>query len=470
MNVALFSKLKTLKKFKPYIDEFFYGYSYPLFLSLVAIISYFFTIPLFGFTIFAVLACASLYLYKDLTPFLPPVFLFLFNFRDMAMLSSAYFYVLCGFCGVAIIAHFFIFRVRIFLGKLFIPLCLMILSLFMGGVLSDFLDDYLGGLAVIFAVGPVVLFEYFLLSNYVEPPKNFDLKKYLCSLVVISAFTASVTMLLIVSYHGTFPYKGLRLIGWGTSNTVASLILVATPCCCYLMTKAKIFTPFLLLFIAFVFALLLSNSDGCLGIFGFFMPLLLVVTFLCVDKNRKRLFLTEFAIFCIILFTILIIITRNYDFSNLLNTSDSGRLKIYEEALKLFVRYPIFGVGQGYVNLNVFNPSLDVLRQYNFHSSILHVMATMGTVGLLSFVYYVVQRFRILAGKNRFNLFVVLSFFMFESYALIDVSEFCIFPLLCIVTIIISVTEKVNNTSTENSLLKNNFNKKFNAKYISNFI
>ena len=459
----------SLSKIKNFCDEFFYGYSYPILLAIVALVSYNFEAGLFGFTFMATFACITLIMYKDLTPFLPPVFLFLFCFRNLSMLSGVFFYVVCGVCACALIVHFIIYPVKIFLGKLFLPICLMIMSLFMGGILSDYLDDYLGGLAVMIAVGPVMLFEYFLLSNYVCPPKDFDLKKYLCVLVVIAAFTASSTMLLIVSYKGSFPYRGLRLVGWGTSNTVASLILVATPCCCYLMTKTKIFTPYFILFVAFFMALILSNSDGCLGIFLAFFPLLVLVTYFSLDKSKRRAFLIEFSAFVIVVVIALIPLIKYVSLDKLINPSDSGRLDLYREAFKLFIKYPVFGAGQGYVNLNIFNPSLDVLRQYNFHSSVMHVMATMGTVGLISYVYYVVQRFRVLAGKNRFNVFMVLSFFMFEGYALIDVSEFCIFPLLCSVMIILAVTEKINNTSTDNLLLKNNFNKKVCAKFISNF-
>ncbi len=467
MTFVDLKKSPIMGEIKEFLDGFFYGYTYPIFLSLVAMISFCFNVGLLGFTIFAVLASINLLLYKDLTPFISPVCLFLFCFNDLNVINCLYFYLLCGFLAICLIAHFFIHKTEFYIGNLVLPLILFSITLFTGGLLSDYVSDYLGGFAVIISTGPVILLEYLVFSNYILPPKNFDIKKYVCVVLIFAGITASITMFYLRSITNTFFKGGLLDLKWGTSNTVAALLLLTTPCIYYLLTKAKNFLPYLALIVFFFIMLVVSDSDGCLGIFLFFTPFLMLTSIYFMNKQiRRKFMITIFSCGILALLAVLYLI-KNKDISTLLNTGDSGRWYLYKQAISVFKDYPIFGAGLGYYDHSKYYPSLEIFRQFNFHSSFLHIMATTGTFGLLSYVYYLISRVRCLKGKSAFNFYALSSFLCFQGYALIDVSEFCLFPLLGCITILIAVSEYLNGTYKKSDMLKENFSIKYQSKFLS---
>ena len=118
MTFVDLKKSPIMGEIKEFLDGFFYGYTYPILLSLVAMISFCFNVGLLGFTIFAVLASINLLLYKDLTPFISPVCLFLFCFNDLNVINCLYFYLLCVFLAICLIAHFFIHKTEFYIGNL----------------------------------------------------------------------------------------------------------------------------------------------------------------------------------------------------------------------------------------------------------------------------------------------------------------------------------------------------------------
>lgn len=467
MNFSALAQSSAIKKIKDYLDGFFYRFTYPAFLSIVAMLSFCFDLGLLGFTVFVVCACLNLLFYKDLTPFISPVCLFLFCFNDLSVINCFYFYFICGIFAVCLIAHFIKYPVKFYVGDLVLPLILFSVTLFTGGLLSNYLSDYWGGFAVIISTGPVILLEYLVFSNYINPPKNFDIKKYLCIVLILASVTASITMFYLKSITDTFFSDGLVDLKWGTSNTVASLLLFTAPCIYYLLVKAKHFTLYLALIAFYFVMLIISNSDGCLGIFILFTPFLMLTSLLFIEKSRRRKFFITILFFGIIALVVTFLYMKNKDLATLLNTADSGRLYLYEKALSLYKKYPIFGIGLGYYDHSKYFPALGVFRQFNFHSSILHVLATTGTFGILAYAYYLVARIKCLSGKTTFNFYALTSFLCFQGYALIDVSEFCLFPLLGCITLLITVSEYLKRTQLKNFLLKENFYEKRNCRFLS---
>ena len=81
---------------------------------------------------------------------------------------------------------------------------------------------------------------------------------------------------------------------------------------------------------------------------------------------------------------------------------DSGRIKLFKEAWELFKAHPIFGVGKGYVGTGTPTNEIGI---YWFHSTFFQVIASMGIVGLMAYVYYYWARLKILFSniKNSFN-------------------------------------------------------------------
>lgn len=452
------SVLRTFKfftKHKSRIDDFFYGYTYPFILAAVAALCFAISgcAPLIGFSVMAACVAFVLIYYKDLTPFLPPAFLFIMCFNNLDFMYTAYFYTLCAIVGVCLIAHFFIYPIKLYFGRMFFVLLAVSSALFLGGVLSNYLDDYLQGLSGAIATGPAVLLVYFIFSNYMNPPDGFNLKKYVCVLVITTAFTAVFTVVVYYIKRNAFTEGD---VGYANTNNIASLILLALPCSCYLLANTKrqlvCFTVTVLLFVG----MLITKSDGALAVMCLCTPFLIYCVYKKTPEKRKFVILCSVVILGVCCFLLLLSLKRNL--LTILNTNDHGRLRIYTKALELFKTFPVFGVGLGYLDLNTFDPLLVGIRQNNFHCSILHVMATMGTYGLLCYLLYYVERFKIFTGNgSAFNCFMTYSFTMFEMYALIDTGEFNLFPLLFILTLLICVTEFINKNQSKNESIKTNF-------------
>ena len=90
---------------------------------------------------------------------------------------------------------------------------------------------------------------------------------------------------------------------------------------------------------------------------------------------------------------------------------------------------------------------------YNFHSVFFHVLATMGIMGIVAYIFYYIARFKILMETNTcFSLFITITFIMFECYAFIDTAEFNAIPLMSTLTVMITIVELTNKKSNDQAL------------------
>ncbi|MBQ8426325.1 MAG: O-antigen ligase family protein, partial [Clostridia bacterium] len=170
----------------------------------------------------------------------------------------------------------------------------------------------------------------------------------------------------------------------------------------------------------------------------------------------RKTYVHTIIIISALLLTALVITVVLYGFGELLVAvkpffSDSSRTKLYEEALNLFAKYPLFGSGLGYVESDTV--SALSISLYNFHSVFFHVLATMGIVGIVAYIFYYIARFKILMKNyNCFSLFATIAFLMFECYAFIDTAEFNVIPLMSTVTVFITIVELTNKKSNDEPL------------------
>jgi O-antigen ligase len=141
---------------------------------------------------------------------------------------------------------------------------------------------------------------------------------------------------------------------------------------------------------------------------------------------------------------LLIIAVRDYTLiTSFVETAlnDSGRNELYNEAVLLIKKYPVFGVGMGYYN-DSFSSILGEHKIFNFHSTFYHVFASMGVIGLIAYVYYYAKRIKIFTLKySRFSTFGFVSFVLFACYGMINPCEFMMMPVVMNVTLIMAITE-----------------------------
>lgn len=444
------------KKIFTAVDAFLYDVYYPLVAAAWAFFCFCLNIQWACVFPFVFLACFILIKGEDLTPIIPLLSAFIISVKNYSQLSSVPYLVLFAALFGCLIYHFIKFPVKSFLlGKLFFPFFLITAALLLGGVLSSYVLNYANGIPQIIASGPALCAVYLLFLNGINPPKNFSVKTYFSYAVVFTTIFACFEIVIFYYTKSNYYFTMERSLFWGNFNTVGAMTVISVPLCCYLIVKTDKSAAFFAVIIFFLIVDIVCASDGSLGIIAFSLPFLVVATFCKLNKRaRKEFMLCLFAVaLAICAAAVFYGITKGFDeilaFATK-RTATNGRFNLYERAIKLFRENPILGVGQGYFDESVYDPSMT----FNFHSTVFHVMATTGCLGIIAYAVYYFYRFKvIISGKTNFAFFVYLSFIMFEAYGLIDMCEFNFIPLTAYITILLALTEKDAYTKGEGCCL-----------------
>ena len=453
---------KRISEIKKYTDKFFYGEYYLWYLALFAAFFYCAYTPLLNVCSFALLGIFLLVIYRDLTPIIPiPVFIVL-GIRDFSVFSEPACYVVLALAAIAVFAHFFIYPIKkIFIGKLFFPLVAVSIALFIGGLFSEHASTYFNGIVTIVSVGPVMLFAYFWFSQYICPPKDFKLADYIFSVFTFIGVCCFIEIVAHTLFH-VKEYEGLfyHVLGWGNINSAGTLLLLALASCAYLIIYGKHRLRNIIFLILIYVAIFSTSSDGVSGIAIIFTPIIMFFTITSgrLKSNKYQTFVKICTVFfsaLVLAIVVIILIDKQneiLEYFLIKLSNDNRRTELYLEAWELFKKYPILGVGQGYSPTDSFLQYSNTIT-YNFHSSIIHVFATMGVVGAIAYVYYFIERYKIITNKHLpANLFAYFAFTMFEIYAAIDTAEFSPIPLLLSVTILLLIVEQLNVRSTHQPL------------------
>ncbi len=443
------------------ITQFFYSPYFAMSAMLTAFLSFYFSIWYVAFIYYVVCACIIFIFIRDITPIIPLVFCVCFIFRDFNFTEEALFYCILAPVATCIIAHFFIYPIKDFkFGKLFLPILIVSFALFASGLLSDHLKDYPRSIVNNLLTGPAILFIYLLFANYIEPPQNFDLKTYFCMALVCSGLLIAIEVT-VYYYHIHYlsnPAFSRGNMGWGNTNGAAMVLLLSAPAFYYFMSKSPVTSPYVFALAFIYLATYFSGSDGCLVILIAFTPFMLFFTLKNIKNYTTRLIaLAELSAVVLIVAIFLFFIkpeflTKIYEYllDKSSNNSVNVREKLYKEAISLFLKYPIFGAGMGYYNEAIFSTGQSPFATYYVHSTLFQVLGLLGLVGFFAYLYYFIERFRILMGKNTaFNLATFFSFTMLTCYGFIDTCEFSIVPSLLFTTILLATVEIANSRNPD---------------------
>ncbi len=434
------------------LKPFFYGQLYLVLISLSSILAYALNQSFFGITILCICGVLTLLLFDDLTPFVPLCMLFMLNLKSWDLFLTPAPYILLSLVGLSLIFHFILFPKKFKKGSLFLSIIIVSISLLLSGLFADGIFTYYHkGLVSRIGTGPIILLVYLVFTNGINPPKNFDITKYFCIGLVLLGLVCYAD-LFVNDYLFEKEVEGIVTfdIGWNNVNGVASLLLLTIPAGFYLLVNSKRMLLWAIV-IAFLYrAMYLTGSDGCLGVSMVAFPILCVYAFIYANKKLRFYLLClgclAVAVGCLIV-TLSLIETGTLPIVDKIKDNlfvDSGRTQIYKTALELFAKYPVFGVGIGYAPEDA-TLGTSLILAYNFHSTFFHVIATMGVVGLIAYIYYFYKRYRLLMRHHReFNTFMVVAFTIMEVYGMIDTCEFNIMPLMFIVTILLVIVEHHN--------------------------
>ena len=449
-------------------ENFFYGYYYPVYIALFVLLFWVADLQVLGFAVVILTACFLLIFYDDFTPLLPLIFMAPMPFKDAAVAFSSIatlipIIFLLALLVISLIYHFIKFPLtKLKTDNFTFVLIGLFIVLFLGGLFASYMKNFSYGVGVLLIAGLVPLSIHVLFLNKIKITHNFNSRKYFTFSFLTAVNLASMQLLYCVLYnkiHGhTYNIPGGFC--WANSNHVANLILISVPLCLYLMRDCK---HLILGAIELVFlygAMIASKSDGALAVLLGFTPAMLIIFYLnAYLKHIKTLNVVYSIILCLgilvgsylLLFKVDALLDAFQKASN-----PTGRLFAYDNAIRLFCKSPVFGVGLGSGSYELFHlvELGKSTEDYNgfFHSTFFHFLACCGIVGIIAYVGYYIARLKLIVKNDTiFGLFTLVAFLMFAVYGMIENSEYNI--VLLYMTSIISFTGITNKKGNDDKPL-----------------
>lgn len=447
-------KSKFLNKLNDFGDKFLYSRLYFALLVLTIFLCWFFEVEAYGVIGIIFFASIVLVMRRDTTPLIPIIFVVAMIFpRDIDPMTYAdvfYFFIPLP---IAIVTHFVRFRVPFRIGKLFFPQLGVSIALLLGGIGSISLEHYTIGILYAILLGVAIFFFYFLFYLYAYPPKNVDFKMWLANalnliglLIVAQVTTRYVQEFEIHSRIGS----GVS-IGWGIGNNFSTVLLITLAGTFYLATQSKFSILYLLSAVAQYIIIVLGWSRGATLFAAIVLPLFLIGLIAGTPKSNKRYMWAGLAVVVAIFIGALIAfwepIMKLVDGVLAQGTGVSGRDKLYQEAIDVFMANPIFGAGVGFDGVYY---RQETMPMYWFHSTLFQIIGSMGIVGIVAYAYYYYARYRIMVRKRCwFSAFMLIGMIGFEGYSMIDTGTFVPLPIMFIVILMTLIIELDNKAHPE---------------------
>lgn len=228
-------------------------------------------------------------------------------------------------------------------------------------------------------------------------------------------------------------YKGTLMLGWGTPNVAAILLVMMIPvlfCGVCLEKRGKLcyVTAFLALCMT---VMSLSRGATLIGCVVFLIALIVTTKKRWrIDPFIRRatyLFLAALLVLAVCFGRTVAEKVFSIHFS--LGLSDNGRFSIWKEALSFFFEQPLFGIG--FYNLKLRDYQVFAAFYPDFsHNTIIQLLSTCGLFGLAAYVYYRIETVKLFLRRPS----LAKSFFGLSLLALligsqIDIFVFMIYPM-----------------------------------------
>ena len=446
-------KSKFMNKLNDIGDRFLYSRTYFAILCLTIYLCWLFEYEIYGVVAIILFASIVLILRRDTTPLIPIVMvvamIFPHDVDPMNYASAFYFFIPLP---IAFIVHFARFRVPIRLGKLFFPQVAVSVALLVGGIGAISGEMYVRGLTYAILLGVAILFFYFLFYLYAYPPKNVDFKYWIANIfnfigivIVCQVFTRFIQE---PEVHGRV--GSAVSIGWGVGNNFATVLLFTVAGTLYLAAKSKFSVVYLIIAVAQYVAIIIGWSRGATLFAAIILPLYLIALLVGSKGNRRNVVAGLVIVLAIFIGAFIALHEQIIDLVEKVlaqGTGVSGRDKLYQEAIDVFMANPIFGAGVGFDGDYY---KLDIMPMYWFHSTLFQVIGSMGIIGIIAYAWYYFARYRVMVRKNcLFSAFMLIGMIGFEGYSMIDTGTFVPIPIMITVILTTMIMELDNKAHPE---------------------
>ncbi len=458
-NQKFIAKFPRFVEVSEFFDRLFHSTFYLAFVSIFASVGHILQLEIPTMFVLLFLVSLNLATTRDITPSLITTILIAlvpvaFGGGDLTgfiVLAYAAIYFI-----PAVILRFIFFPIKFVKGKNLIPLLIYSVTAMLGGIGSDltfknYIDFY--PLYTMVGVGFLQIILYLFWLSYTPEGSEKTARffaKMMCALAIVAIVMVVAGNTLFRSQYLSW---GVVVLRW--KNYISYLLMFTMPFSFYFATKSKWKVTFMLFGLLQYLTIALSKCSGGLVCATAMLPFLFLFTVLKCDKKDRPIVIAEVAILVIacavclyVEFDLIMeIITAK------LEVGGSGRLPIYEHAIEVFKKWPIFGGGFGIKD--DFALSLigeDFIMMY-YHSTVLQALAATGIVGLIGYAIMAFFRLKTYIRPRAFNLFLTLGFLGYAGYSMIDCGTVMPFPFCAIATFMLVLTEKYN-AYADNSPIK----------------
>lgn len=235
--------------------------------------------------------------------------------------------------------------------------------------------------------------------------------------------------------------------GWGCYNNIGAMITMSIPFAFYLSYKSKRPYWFILLGTGLLIGVVLSCSRG--STLGGILVYLVAFVYGFFYADEKRLYrISTYALLgvgaIVALFSWKSIadlfgsvpdIIAGTSSTEGIEFNDSGRISIYKEGLKVFLKYPIFGESFYPENYAPWEYSelaqLSAIIPPRWHNTIVQLLASCGAVGLLAYGFHRYQTIRLICkNPTRLNICIAASILGLVAMSMLDCHFFNLGPVL----------------------------------------
>ncbi|MCR5309400.1 MAG: O-antigen ligase family protein [Bacilli bacterium] len=449
---------------------------YAIFLALVSLLSYFLGLDLLNISIISISISFSLLFKKKLNCLLI-IFLFMAcmiskKHSPVAVIDNGdreFFYRPSNyiFCIVAasipVVICIFKSAVNIKNGDFFSFKLLIVTFLFGLALLTNgLMNEAYNPLNLSFSLFMFFFFVFLFFGIYPQITLNRENIVQISKQVCFFVLTILVECLVFFCTNYEFE-NGIFMnfyLGWGNSNTIGMLLIIAIPFLCkmhnYENRAFKIFAIILTFFAIFLSALLLS-AQTYLGL-AVLAWLILFFNWVCKKRCRKSLIILACytvlaASFCIIFFFV-----KPTSVQILVELSN-GRIELWKRALLGFKKNIVFGSGF-YFNGSDPNINLSSFVPFCVHNTILQMLGSCGLLGMISYGIYrittIIESVKLLNSEN-YGIFISLLMILIMSLVDIHIFDFfgtAIYVVLLCMCLSRGKSEKVHFNADCNNLNK----------------
>ena len=411
-----------------------------------------------GVIIFAYIASIMLILSSRLTDaMLPAMLLCVFVTRcydsaDEFIARIPYFIPLI----FAIIFHFIKYHKKFRIGRSFIGLCAVTISVTLGGLGTISSEEYFTGAALyhVFGLGLGMLLFYLLVKSSFTEESGREVTKIM---YIVGLFASFCIIRFYIADWQTF-LETKQFVKFQSDNNLSTFLMFAMPFPLFYASRRYVD---ILSTMLFYFCIVISGSRGGL-VMGTIEFILILLAFTIYNKSIVNSVINLLTIVALTIFVfkfsseILSFLGISEAVSDESNTlidyiekikgyilkKGEPRMQLLQRMIGDFKSNPVFGVGIGYTgNENIYNPVKGAMNWY--HMWVAQVIGGLGIVGILSYGYQLIERIIIfLKNRNLLNFTFLMSYMGLFLMSQVNPGEFCPMPYAALAVTFFIIIEK----------------------------